>query len=699
MIRHIFDGILMPGPFSMIFRTRKKAWAAALRPALPAVLMLAVLLVWPIAATAQLPPARPADAGRLSPEDIQRFQRKQVMSKSHERIRELFSRGEFQAVITEIENAQKVDPNDAVLKMYRKWAEEKLLGSEAPTEKTPEVPRTVETSYSTGMVALPPAATTPTAAVERPIAPLPALTPVAPPPSATAASPVSTSPAQPQPAARSSVFRTLLLLMIVAGAVAIGWLALSKVLMRKKAAALPAKPDSASRPDYRPVSKPQPVSRPPTIAPESAPVSEADLAADIAHSIGSMSLASEPPPTFDIFIPTSAEGHADLEAFHESMPTRLLEHGEELPAEHPAEPSRPEAEPVRPATTGPSLSSSPAPPLQSSFPRLDDFLQPAEPKETLGLAPQLTKEPPASLPQARTPVSFEDLGIVIPAETQPPKPSGLSFAGKEPSLPGSMDDRIVLPHREREDDALSLPSGSDVTKPLPSVGVSPESLVPAAKPVGAINLDDLMLDTIAGFSDRKGPSQLPPSKRDLPIVSLASEAETIGIPPQAQASTPPPESDLGETASMALPSLDELRPLESSQPIIAAPQLSDTFHSGETIQLDMPVSLTSGLDLDLGETKTSGLPPKASLPALEVPPSPSAAATIASEPPSQQADERSERMFRDQYQKGSQAYQNRNWKQAVHYLSIAAAIHPENDEVRGLLRDAREQKRREEVGE
>jgi Flp pilus assembly protein TadD len=56
-------------------------------------------------------------------------------------------------------------------------------------------------------------------------------------------------------------------------------------------------------------------------------------------------------------------------------------------------------------------------------------------------------------------------------------------------------------------------------------------------------------------------------------------------------------------------------------------------------------------------------------------------------------DERSERMFREQWERGLRAFEEGNYKQAVHFLSIAAAIHPENQEIREKLREARERKR------
>ncbi len=54
-------------------------------------------------------------------------------------------------------------------------------------------------------------------------------------------------------------------------------------------------------------------------------------------------------------------------------------------------------------------------------------------------------------------------------------------------------------------------------------------------------------------------------------------------------------------------------------------------------------------------------------------------------------------MFRDQYERATKAIGEKNWRQAVHYLSLAAAIHPENEQVREQLKDARTQKRTQEA--
>ena len=56
-------------------------------------------------------------------------------------------------------------------------------------------------------------------------------------------------------------------------------------------------------------------------------------------------------------------------------------------------------------------------------------------------------------------------------------------------------------------------------------------------------------------------------------------------------------------------------------------------------------------------------------------------------------------MFREQMDRAHKAVREKNWRQAVHYLSIAAAIHPDNADVREQLRVARAEKRKDEHGE
>lgn len=78
----------------------------------------------------------------------------------------------------------------------------------------------------------------------------------------------------------------------------------------------------------------------------------------------------------------------------------------------------------------------------------------------------------------------------------------------------------------------------------------------------------------------------------------------------------------------------------------------------------------------------------------ESPDEPQAPAASAVTESSESLDERSERMFREQMDKARKAYDEKNWRQAVHFLSIASALHPENDEARQMLKEARTEKRK-----
>jgi hypothetical protein len=64
------------------------------------------------------------------------------------------------------------------------------------------------------------------------------------------------------------------------------------------------------------------------------------------------------------------------------------------------------------------------------------------------------------------------------------------------------------------------------------------------------------------------------------------------------------------------------------------------------------------------------------------------------EPPSgKKIEERNEALFNDQFKKGQEAFDNGDWKKAVHYLTVASAIKPEVKELKEMLATARKRKR------
>jgi hypothetical protein len=116
----------------------------------------------------------------------------------------------------------------------------------------------------------------------------------------------------------------------------------------------------------------------------------------------------------------------------------------------------------------------------------------------------------------------------------------------------------------------------------------------------------------------------------------------------------------------------------------------DTIHGMDTVIL-LPSSDGADATKTSSPVKPAAVPPPIQLEPV-VPESFYVESPSPGTPPSGSLDERSERMFREQFDKGMKAVSDQDWKQAVHYLSIAAAIHPSDDSVRAELRRARDQK-------
>jgi hypothetical protein len=184
--------------------------------------------------------------------------------------------------------------------------------------------------------------------------------------------------------------------------------------------------------------------------------------------------------------------------------------------------------------------------------------------------------------------------------------------------------------------------------------------------------------------------------------------------PQVSAPATPAMPPSPEPAPIVLPSLDDIKPSAPVTPAAThapAPDetygaLADTFHSQDTIGLTDQTKAVTDDSLRLDGTVGFGPSSKAPIdPALDV----TKTASNNTPPPQEsfygeapksgsQIDERSEKMFKEQYERAQRAVKEKNWRQAVHYLSIAAAIHPDNEQVREQLKTARAEKRKQEVG-
>ena len=67
------------------------------------------------------------------------------------------------------------------------------------------------------------------------------------------------------------------------------------------------------------------------------------------------------------------------------------------------------------------------------------------------------------------------------------------------------------------------------------------------------------------------------------------------------------------------------------------------------------------------------------------------------EAPGQKIEDRNENLFKDQFKRGREAYEARDWKKAVHYLTVAAAIKPDHKILKDMLVISRQEKRKTET--
>jgi hypothetical protein len=260
----------------------------------------------------------------------------------------------------------------------------------------------------------------------------------------------------------------------------------------------------------------------------------------------------------------------------------------------------------------------------------------------------------------------------------------------------TVDDDLPVSIHDDEPTAILPEAPMPVSNATPSGGVSFESLglTPPEKPAasiptagsapmgspGTVNLDDI-------FGNQPLPGAGLPADDDnsqtLPtfVTSPGSERpeETVELPPRQP--VPPVES---EEKDLTI-SFDELFGSTSpSQPAVTAARAPEPAPA--VPQSDQ--SIEDALAATLGAMQEQE--PNAA-------PAPSAGSGASATPAGTESlDERTERMFHDQMEKARAAMAEKNWRQAVHVLSIASALHPENEEAKQMLREARTEKRKSE---
>jgi len=251
------------------------------------------------------------------------------------------------------------------------------------------------------------------------------------------------------------------------------------------------------------------------------------------------------------------------------------------------------------------------------------------------------------------------------------------------------------------DDLLVPPPTSPAEPPAPAEPAAPAMEAPPVDEAGPqLLLDDIVVPP-PGPTEPAAP---PPAPEEIETLTLdLGEGELDGLSQQ-----PAADADQGKSVSSADAATVVMHPAAPPEPPSSAPGL-DSAALDETRTVATPSAQPSPEDSAVAETKIVEIVPsaakKAEPPAQEkagAPQATAASSTPAAEEPSQTPqrvlDERSERMFSEQLERGLRAFREGNYRQAVHFLSIAAAIHPENQEVREKLRAARERKRQQDSG-
>ncbi|MCX7624743.1 MAG: hypothetical protein N2Z21_00795 [Candidatus Sumerlaeaceae bacterium] len=611
---------------------------------------------------AQPTPVSPISVEEQSgPDDVER---QRLVEEKIEVIRKEFVAGNFAQVLKLCEEAEQIVPRHPSVNLYREWARQKLqrtrVGEHADVDKS-ELPTDVW-SVSPTVSPVPPQATS-----------------IATPREDSTAAVVARSaqiPNTPSAASSGNFFFLLLLSGIAAGVLLVGYVLFVIVGQKKRQATAPTFLKAASS-ELQIIEEQQPT--------------HADSAKSAVLSAESKPALSSPFPMPGLGLSDASGGGAGLglaglstlatapsiQSADNKSVSEEVSH-----SERPSETQYGLAEEPPPLPMGESWLSSPEPPQVTSPSSAEKQSPPATPQspfvsfEDLGIALPLEEPEPPSPPAQKTySASVEESRIVIS-----PVPPSLEAATPEPERLSLEGDTVAGPARDAEIPAIQLEDiigGHPVEQPL----VSPSAHFSSGEPQSG-------LDSRQAGGASQGQPPLPDEKMSLEALSLdLAEGEMDGLSLDTLSpSVPPP-----------LPTFDDTSGVKSTPPKptdVSSEVVADNDERTKTLSLHAD-------DLALAETKAIELPTTFTQPPPPEPPVPSEPSVPVSsediQPSDQQKlDERSERMFREQLERGLRAFQEQNYKQAVHFLSIAAAIHPENQEVREKLRLARERKRQQE---
>jgi hypothetical protein len=682
----------------------------------------AIVACSPTLARAQAPAPAAVGAESLSPEEQQRRRAKLALEKLIGQIRDAYTAGNYQQVLDLVDEAEKADPDNKTVLMYREWAREKLLAGETGPPRPRFAPRSPADEPSTFPVALPVAGAPPAAAASS----TPAATPAAPTPAA-APEPLSAAAPADASADGTSPLLTYILVSVLAIILLGGGVlfAISKMGARRQPPdSLPERPPEKEETERETgmLGTPQPAQA----AASSWSGAPSPLATP-APTLGAGGLQTPSTPSspgsgllFGASLSAPVYGSAPIAADADSEKQDESIDRSEPGVQAPAAVVAPPQAPVLPTRE--------TAPAAKTIDTISFDFPPVLPQESpAGSAPSKT----ASATPTRTTetVSFGSLGLVEEdSRVAVPPPPGMPADRNLEIPPAPAISSLNL------DDISSLVPRRPEDKPQPSQPATPASAAKAlsASPAPAIiSLDDLMgrqgasaPPVSATNSTEIKPSVLAPPPAPSPaVISLEDliESPTAPVPPVTATDTtvtkipaaapppPPPAATIQLSDDTRLP--------------LGVGPADETLHGQETIrlapsELPPPPARETVVRMDNGLSETQSLSGGGISPAAD---DTRSAPVVSGSGPGPQTDnktparevegfyvstassgknvdERSERMFRDQCARAKEAMSKRNFKQAVHYLSIAAAIHPEDEEVRRLLREAREAKRKQEAG-
>ncbi|MBX7244289.1 MAG: hypothetical protein K1X53_02250 [Candidatus Sumerlaeaceae bacterium] len=639
-------------------------------------------------ASAQEPASAGVTADVLSPEEVQRRKNKRAMEEALAKIREQYNRQDYQGVLDQIDAAEKIDPSNTTLKMYRDWAKERLLAG-PPVVREP----IVKDGGTTTVISVPGRPPTVIQLDTNPPKPVVATST----PAANAAAPAPGSSPGPQVVSTAndgdglSLKKILGIAVLAVAAIAGALLVVGKVRSRRSSVQ--------------------------EIGDESIPLLD-EVEEDV---------ESSPKPVAGLSGGTPGLFGTDTAELSDSSLVETRPESTDLEKEEPESPSGaqpiPHASLLAPSLSAPDFSTPefataepsapvPSPQISSDIPAITPVYQAGGSGEGTNDIPSIAIAPPAidlpgfeptpavpampRIPDPSKTVSFEDLGIVLtpdPPVTAPIPPPAEPAAAPPPPPMGIPEIRLsdIGVGAAPEPPPISKsPSTDDLVIRLdafmPSEPKAAETAPTLAKPPGeAIAMEDLLLGKFPGA---------PSNGED---ETGSARAETQGGP-QPAVQPEPSEKDLDSVyLSPALKQGATPAGAPAPPPEFMSPE--DTFHSQETLRLAPGGQISPAvqeemvsMDNELAETRAQFKPASPEL-ALDATKSMPGSESVYVAGPDLQRDDRSEKMFREQYDRGIEAFNQKNWKQAVHYLSVAAAIQSDNEEVREKLRIARENKR------